>query len=269
MSVFLSKYSFIKAHRFTTIKLESEGVCLKTFIKLSAVLTLQLSILLSCLPAVHATPVSTAVVTADILNVREKPQPHSKRIGTLKKGTPVTVYAQTKTGWSQIHYKSKKAYVSTRYLKFTTKRASYLLNRMKIYTYKGAEGTYQLIPANKKFHQWDVWYHVSAKSGGKQEFFVREDRNGLYTGYINSEYYIDIKYPVKLGQKWDVGYEGAGQARITSTAKTIKTPAGTFKNTIEVKDDYGYTFYFAKNIGLVKCIYHGKTYTELVSLKEK
>ncbi|WP_228548358.1 SH3 domain-containing protein [Sporosarcina obsidiansis] len=62
----------------------------------------------------------SATVTTDILNVREKPSTSSKKVGTLKKGNKVTVYSKTKDGWTQIQYKKKKAYVSTKYLKFSS-----------------------------------------------------------------------------------------------------------------------------------------------------
>jgi hypothetical protein len=152
-------------------------------------------------------------------------------------------------------------------LKFISKKASYLLDTTKVYTYKGKDGTYQLIPTGKKDDSWDIWY--SSSPSGKQKFIVGEDRKGLYTGYIDSEYYIDIKFPAKVGQRWDIGYEGEGQARITSLKKTVKTPAGTFKNCIEVKEDSGYISYYAKNIGEVKTVQNGKTVKELISLKKK
>ncbi|WP_051591199.1 SH3 domain-containing protein [Bacillus sp. UNC438CL73TsuS30] len=246
---------------------------MKSLLKLTILLSLLVGIFLPFnIPAQAVTKSkSTATVMASILNVREKPSLNAKKIGTLKKGTKVTVYSKMNHGkWSEIRYKSKKAYVYTKYLKFTAaKRASYLIDKTKIYTYTRKDGTYQLIPTGKKYNQiWDKWYY-SSKESGKQLFIVSENSKGLYTGYIDSEYYIDIKYPAKVGQSWDVGYEGEGKARITSITKTVKTPAGTFKNCIIVKEDSGYITYFAKNIGLVKATNNGKTVTILKSLKKK
>ncbi|MDQ6600424.1 SH3 domain-containing protein [Bacillus salipaludis] len=246
---------------------------MKSLLKLTILLSLLVGIFLPFnIPAQAVTKSkSTATVTASILNVREKPSLSAKKIGSLKKGTEVTVYSKTKSQkWSEIRYKSKKAYVYTKYLKFkTSKRASYLLDKTKVYTYTSKDGTYQLIPTGKKYNQtWDKWYY-SSKSTEKQLFIVSENSIGLYTGYIDSEYYIDIKYPAKVGQSWDVGYEGEGKARIISITKTVKTPAGNFKNCIIVKEDSGYTTYFAKNIGLVKATNNGKTVTILKSLKKK
>ncbi|MGG1396520.1 SH3 domain-containing protein [Bacillus salipaludis] len=246
---------------------------MKSLLKLTILLSLLVGIFLPFnIPAQAVTKYqSTATVTASILNVREKPSLSAKKIGTLKKGTKVTVYSKTKSKkWSEIRYKSKKAYVYTKYLKFTAaNRVSYLLDKTKIYTYTSKNGTYQLIPTGKKYNQiWDKWYY-SSKATGKQLFIVSENNKGLYTGYIDSEYYIDIKYPAKVGQSWDVGYEGEGKARITSITKTVKTPAGNVKNCVVVKEDSGYTTYFAKNIGLVKATNNGKTVTILKNLKKK
>ncbi|MFP5113760.1 SH3 domain-containing protein [Bacillaceae bacterium C204] len=241
---------------------------MKVFIKVLIALTLVVSILMPFQTTSFAASITSATVNTKALNVREKPTTHSKIKAVLKKGTKVTVYSKTKSGWSQIKYKSKKAYVSTKYLKFISKKVSFLLNTTKVYTYKGKDGMYQLIPTGKKDDfSWDIWY--SSSPSGKQKFIVGEDSKGLYTGYIDSEYYIDIKYPAKVGQRWDIGYEGEGQAWITSLKKTVKTPAGTFKNCIEVKEDSGYITYYAKNIGEVKTVQNGKTVTELISLKKK
>ncbi|OIK16298.1 hypothetical protein BIV60_04590 [Bacillus sp. MUM 116] len=244
---------------------------MKSLLKVTILLTLLFGIFISFNIPAEAVSKSTATVTASILNVREKPSLNAKKIGSLKKGSLITVYSKTGQGkWSEIRYKSKKAYVYTIYLKFTDgKRPSYLLDKTKIYTYQGQDGTYQLISTGKKYdHSWDQWYQ-SSKTYGKQLFIVHEDSKGLYTGWIESEYYIEIKYPVKVGQSWDIGYEGDGKARISSMTETVKTPAGTFKNCVVVKEDSGYTSYFAQNIGLVKTTNKGKTVTILKGLKKK
>lgn len=241
---------------------------MKKLIKLSISLIFSLSMFLPFLMDAHAASSSAATVTASLLNVREKPSMNAKKIGTLKKGTKVTVYAKTKSEWSEIHYKTKNAYIFSKYLSFTAKKASYLLDKTKIYTYKTATGTYRMIPSGKKYNGWDQWTYLPSR-GDKQLFIVRENSKGLFTGFIDSEYYTDIKYPIKIGQAWNVGFDGEGKARITSITKIVKTPAGTFKNCIEVKDDSGYITYYAKGIGLVKSIDNGKTGTQLIRLQEK
>ena len=78
-----------------------------------------------------AAKTETAKVTADVLNVREKPASSSKKLGSLKKGERVTVYTKTKSGWSEIQYKKKKAYVSTQYLDFSKPAVTVLKKQYK------------------------------------------------------------------------------------------------------------------------------------------
>ncbi|OCA92004.1 SH3 domain-containing protein [Pseudobacillus wudalianchiensis] len=54
------------------------------------------------------------------LNVREKPSPRAKIVGSLKNGTIVYVYSTEPGGWSKIKYKNKAGYVASRYLKAIT-----------------------------------------------------------------------------------------------------------------------------------------------------
>lgn len=203
------------------------------------------------------------------MNVREGPKITAKKIGIIKQGTKITAISKTTTGWVQIHFKSKTGYVSSKYLTVISQKASYLPDKTKIYTYSGAKGTYQLFPTGDQFQKWDIWYYSTSKSKTKQVYLVSEDHKGLYTGFINSESYTDIQYPLKAGQKWSIGNEGAGKAWVASTSVTVKTPAGTYNDCIQVMDDNGYTFYFAQNTGLVKCLYNGKLFAELKNLKKK
>ena len=89
--------------------------------------------------AVKASTTQSATVNTKGLNVRAKALTKSKKLGTLKKGSKVTVYAKTKSGWSEIRYKNKKAFVYSKYLTFikkTAKAPSYLMNKKKTYVYK-------------------------------------------------------------------------------------------------------------------------------------
>ena len=204
-------------------------------------------------------------IKSGTLTVRSTGSLKAKKVGSLKKDVRVVVYSKTKSGWSEIRYKSKKAYVSTKYLKFAN---SYLVDKSKVYTYMDMEtrekfknvyaGTYSSGGWN-----WDIW------KSGDDRFIVREDRNGLYAGWMESEYFVNIKYPVKVGQSWDNGFGEPYYLRITSISKTVKTPAGTFKNCIEVTDQDGYKSYYAKNVGSVKTVYKGKTISQLISLANK
>lgn len=234
------------------------------------IFSLLLSVILFSSPTTEAATTKTAFVkiTSGTLNVRSKASTTAKKVGSLKKGVRVVVYAKTKSGWSEIRYKKKKAYVSTQYLKFAN---SYLMDKSKIYTYKydgqiskhTYMGVYQGYKGSSKW-SWDEW-----RINGTDSYIVTEDIKGLYPGYINSEYYVAIQYPIEIGSSWDIGYEGDGTAKVTSVSKTVKTPAGTFTNCIEVRSDSGSKSYYAKNIGFVKFVYNGKNQTELISLKKK
>ncbi|MFJ8268028.1 SH3 domain-containing protein [Peribacillus asahii] len=73
----------------------------------------------------------TGTVTGSSLNIRTGAGTNYKIIGSLKRGTKVTVYSTTKNGWSEIKYQNKKAYVATQYLKMNSQTNSLLLKDYK------------------------------------------------------------------------------------------------------------------------------------------
>ncbi|WP_158287121.1 PdaC/SigV domain-containing protein [Mesobacillus foraminis] len=91
---------------------------MKKIVKWTLVMVLLMAVFISSQVPAQAATTYPASVNADVLNVREKASTKSKKVGTLKKGTKVSVYSKTKSGWSEIRYKKKKAYVSTKYLRF-------------------------------------------------------------------------------------------------------------------------------------------------------
>ncbi|MED1467619.1 SH3 domain-containing protein [Bacillus salipaludis] len=228
----------------------------------------------------HAATKYSATVDTKILNVREKATIHSKKMGSLKKGAKVTVFSKTKTGWSQISYKSKKGYVYTKYLKFapTTSRSVYSRNKNKIYVYVNENAG---IHITKKYRGsasgWAVWniYYESDKVGQEK---LKEDGKGLYLKQDNKVNTL-LHYPVKVGKTWVDQFNGdTYTTKITSLAKTVKTDAGTFKNVMELtitnkKKTYLEKAYYAPKIGLIKDFYEDKEYgsneTVLVQLKNK
>jgi len=77
--------------------------------------------------------VTTKIAFVDVekgstLNVRSSASTKAKKIGSLKDGASVVVYSQTKSGWSEIRYKNKKAFVSTKYLNFSKVYPVYYLS---------------------------------------------------------------------------------------------------------------------------------------------
>ncbi|MFX4306577.1 SH3 domain-containing protein [Exiguobacterium sp. A1_3_1] len=81
-----------------------------------------------------ATKTETLYVVADNLNVREKASTKSKKVGSLKLGSKVKVYSKTKSGWSKIDYKQKKAYVFSEYIKEAPKNQ---FSRIKFFAKQG------------------------------------------------------------------------------------------------------------------------------------
>ncbi|KRF63677.1 hypothetical protein ASG99_22190 [Bacillus sp. Soil768D1] len=80
-----------------------------------------ISFLLIKIDSVSAATTENATVNTkgSPLTVRSGPSTSYKKVGSLEKGKAVTVYSKTKSGWSEIRYNEKKAYVSTKYLKFS------------------------------------------------------------------------------------------------------------------------------------------------------
>ncbi|MGE8203784.1 SH3 domain-containing protein [Heyndrickxia sp. NPDC080065] len=88
------------------------------FILLIPIMTLSNSLLITK----AATPqIGKVDLENGTLNVRNGPGINNKKIGFLRNGAKVNVYNQTKSGWSEIRYNKKKAYISTQYLRFDLK----------------------------------------------------------------------------------------------------------------------------------------------------
>lgn len=79
-------------------------------VALIAVFTLSI-----CAPAVSAASTKGSV-TATKLNVRSGPGKTYKKVGSLKKGTSVTIVS-TKAAWKKVSYKNGTGYVYSKYLK--------------------------------------------------------------------------------------------------------------------------------------------------------
>ncbi|MEH7887162.1 SH3 domain-containing protein [Bacillus sp. JJ1609] len=74
-------------------------------------------------PANNEKAKTKGVVTADSLNVREKPSTNAKTIGSLKRGAEVSIFSQS-NGWAEITYSEKKAWVSDQFLKVNQNTSS-------------------------------------------------------------------------------------------------------------------------------------------------
>lgn len=81
---------------------------------------------------------------------------------------------------------------------------------------------------------FNTWY-------GANTFLEKENQKGLFYGEDKV-----LAYPVEEGKKWDVG---PFTFTIESVNRTIETPAGTYKNVVEVRttekgaEEYSTTYY--------------------------
>ncbi|WP_075981283.1 SH3 domain-containing protein [Bacillus massilinigeriensis] len=197
----------------------------------------------------------SASVISSSVKVKDKASSKAKTVGTLKKGTKVTVYAKTKSGWSEIRYKSKKAYVPTKSLKFASSQSSstgsYLRNTKYLYTYQ----MYFSYPSNyidytTKFTKKDkdgynVWSDTNKWVTVERE---KETKSGLY---LDGRKFLS--YPLKEGKTWK---SGDMTFTIKKIGTTVETGAGKFKNVVRVDTKYDslstiLSYYFAKGYGLV------------------
>ncbi|MGG3890052.1 hypothetical protein [Metabacillus fastidiosus] len=158
------------------------------------------------------------------------------------------------------------------------KQTSYLMNTKKLYTYKyGAASdksaaTYT-VEFWKKENGYNNWSTTTDANGEGFGFGEHETKDGLY---LNDEKIL--AYPVKKGKTWKSS--GNSTYEIRAVNWTLKTPAGTFKNVVEVREtvkDFGYrTFFYAPGVGSIlettKAKHtKGKTITDLtlIELKNK
>lgn len=123
--------------------------------------------------ATEASTTYSAVVNTDSLNVRAKASGSSEKLGSLKKGTKVTVYVKNKNGWATILYKNKKAYVTAKYLKYPKATTTSELKTLKTAATKGTT------PNSGKIKLGDNPQTVINKYGktlgwGMREYYVLE-----------------------------------------------------------------------------------------------
>ncbi|MCM3788874.1 SH3 domain-containing protein [Domibacillus indicus] len=233
------------------------------FVYFTLAFILALSVALGLQPAKsNAASAKVGYVSIDsgVLNVRSGPGTNYKVIGSLKNNVSVSVYSQSKSGWSQIAFKGKRGYVSSKYLRMY----SYLMDKTKVYTYKsGGETTKSVYKG--KYSGWDQWSDSAA--GGT--YLVYENNKGLYIGWPESEYYMEIAYPIKTGKTWTDAFDESIVYKITGTGGTLTTAAGKFTGVVTIKSNDGYVSYYAANVGFIKGTYNGKTTSELIKLTKK
>ncbi|MFS0782640.1 SH3 domain-containing protein [Bacillus sp. 1P06AnD] len=222
----------------------------------------------------YLTPIPTVrtakVVANPSLNVREKASDKSKKVGSLKYGTTVQVQAMLASGWAEIKYNNKKAYVSNAYLSYTTDAApvTYKKDPSKVYQFKSLDGIHTYKSNNEKYNgSWIIWYGTGP--GYQQTTIEQETKDALMGGWPNASTESILKYPVKAGTTWVQSYDTGETAKILSVNKSVTTLAGTYKNVVEVQDSEGALSYYAPNVGFVKKMINGKVLIQLSKVTNK
>ncbi|MGX2961686.1 S-layer homology domain-containing protein [Peribacillus sp. JNUCC 23] len=108
-----------------------------------------------------------------------------------------------------------------------------------------------------KSYGFDNWTAYS-ENGERIYYAYIDEPNRMAVGWQQSEIGFEIPYPLTLDTKWsfgDVEWNGyVDYYVVTSTTKTITTPAGTFENVIEIKNYDGYYSYYVEGIGHILTI---------------
>lgn len=128
------------------------------------------------------------------------------------------------------------------------------LNTRKTYVYNYPYGEYtETFKYTGSKSGMDKW--TGRDSDGEVTYYAySEDKDGYVSGWQDGDIYSTLPYPLKLNTKWtDDFYEDEYPIHyvVTSMNKTVTTPAGTFKNAIEVKSDIDTLEYYVQGIGLV------------------
>ena len=123
------------------------------------------------------------------LNVREKPSPRAKIVGSLKNGTVVYVYNTEPGGWSKIKYNNKAGYVASRYLKSTKSTSP----SPKKWNGKWQTEFGKLLITNEtaSTFKFDIHVVMGGHVGDIQGTAKMKDGKATYSGYTESSLYKD------------------------------------------------------------------------------
>ncbi|ANC76520.1 hypothetical protein ABE65_006780 [Fictibacillus phosphorivorans] len=145
-----------------------------------------------CIPVAAAT--KTATVNATSLNVRTEPSSSSKQIGSLKKGSNVTVFNVEK-GWANISFQDRKAWVSSAYLKENGTNSPSKPSLTKENTAKTAKVTATSL--NVRSGAGTQYKAIGSLKNGTIVSIVKEEGNwtsityGSMKGWVSSAYLLN------------------------------------------------------------------------------
>lgn len=256
-------------------------------VKLIYRIVLSLALLVSLfsgVASVHAAEKVMYVTSKNDIILRASPSKDAKQIATIPKNSKVVV-TSTKNEWSYITYNENKGYVYTVALTknpaappvvssglepaggltLTYSPSFESENKESFRTEKNEESTY-LRPLTKDTESLS-YFHLDKKffSFGVPESDINfyNFRYPLIQGKYTEQSIVisDIEsgFPVDYTEK----------VLVESTSKTIKTKAGTFNNTVILKNLDGTRVYLAKGYGIIKVTgKDGTVFTELVAIKK-
>ncbi|TFE04032.1 S-layer homology domain-containing protein [Jeotgalibacillus salarius] len=124
-----------------------------------------------------------------------------------------------------------------------------------------------------KDNDWEVWAQKFEGGDHKDLLYVEAD-NRLYSGWLGSEYFPRLDYPIYDGKEWSYTYGSESTHQILDTDATITTRAGTFEHVVVQEDLVSNQIqYYAPNVGLIKSEFGEERddlniSTELVEVRE-
>ncbi|WP_338449750.1 S-layer homology domain-containing protein [Niallia oryzisoli] len=141
----------------------------------------------------------------------------------------------------------------------------FLKDTSKVYHYEDG-GKVRYVYENEEYENWNLW-KVYLESGTTYSIVERQDSAGYKFGYPDSEYSVQVAFPIEVGHTWDGYGEMPDYYKITAASLSVTTPAGTFENVVEVTTTEGYVSYYAPFTGLIKTTKDGVTVTELTKIE--
>lgn len=162
--------------------------------------------------------------------------------------------------------------LSAEYKQRTVKKDGYSRDMTKKYVFSSLTGDIRMEykKVTGQFAQISYtgffWVSEGPKTGDISYLQQEETDEMLVESYPFSEYYTELKYPVKVGDSW-TGPSPSDHTKITGINKTVKTQYKTFTNAVEVTVN-GHKLYYVKGIGRVKTVDSaGKLVSELKSIQ--
>ncbi len=180
----------------------------------------------------------TYTVTADTLNVRSGSSTKSKVIGSVKKGTKLSVQKKESNGWYKIDFKGKTGYVSGTYVKATTSatKTTYTVTADTLNVRSGSNTKSKVIGSVKKGTKLTVqkkesngWYKIDFK--GKTGYVSGTYVKATSTNSSSKQSIVDTVNNMKtLGNAQQlILVTSANSSSKTATIRTFEKAKGKWK----------------------------------------